>query len=141
MTNGHQSSVGGRQGAPRGYRDLEVYTSSFALLKPVHGLASSFPDIERYDLANQMRRAAKSIPANIAEGYALRDLPRLFCKHLRIAYGSATEMRVHIDTAHELGYIDEPTRERFESNYGALARQIYRLWQHWRQKLPAGVSE
>lgn len=64
-------------GAPRGYRDLDVYKRSFALLGPVHTLVKTFPDYEKWDLAQQMRRAAKSIPANIAEGYALRDAPRL----------------------------------------------------------------
>lgn len=118
--------------APRGYRDLDCYKRSFALLRPVHQLVLKFPDYEKWDLAQQLRRAAKSIPANIAEGYALRDAPRLFCKHLRIAYGSAAEMRVHFDAARELGYISPEQHADFEGRYAIVAKQLYRLWQHWR---------
>jgi four helix bundle protein len=52
------------------YEDLEAYQRSFALLRPVYQLIRQLPDHERYDLASQMRRAAKSVPTNIAEGYA-----------------------------------------------------------------------
>lgn len=66
------SEVGGRSQQERrpirSFRDLEVYQRSWALLQPVHILALTFPDYEKFDLANQVRRAAKSIPANIAEG-------------------------------------------------------------------------
>jgi len=127
--------------APRGYKDLDVYKIGFDLVKPVYAIARALPDIARYGLASQVRRAAKSIPANIAEGYALRDAPRMFCKHLRIAYGSAVEMQVHFDLAHELDYISEDVRDEFCGRYEVLSRKIYRLWQHWRKKLPAGVAD
>jgi four helix bundle protein len=127
--------------APRGYKDLDVYKIGFDLVKPVYAIARVLPDIERYDLASQVRRAAKSIPANIAEGYALRDAPRMFCKHLRIAYGSAVEMQVHFDLAHELDYVSEDVRNEFCGRYEVLSRKIYRLWQHWRKKLPPGVVD
>jgi four helix bundle protein len=127
--------------APRGYKDLDVYELGFALVKPVYGIARAMPDVERYDLASQVRRAAKSIPANIAEGYALRDAPKMFCKHLRIAYGSAVEMQVHFDLALELDYISPDVRDEFQGRYEVLSRKIYRLWQHWRKRLPPGVVD
>lgn len=55
-------------------------------------------------LASQIRRAAVSVPANVAEGYALGTKPQLV-RGIRIALGSATELRTHLDTAHELGLI------------------------------------
>ena len=121
----------------QGFRDLDVYQRSFALVRPIYDLLDSWPPIERYDLASQIRRAAKSIPANIGEGYALRtDAPRLFCKHLRIAYGSAVEMQIHFDLALELGYVSEEVHRRFLNEYEVLGKMLYRLWQHWRAKLP-----
>jgi four helix bundle protein len=120
---------------PKGYKDLDVFKRAFAMLRPLHARVLTFPDYEKYDLAQQIRRAAKSIPANIAEGYALRDAPRLFCKHLRIAYGSAAEMRTHLDVALELGYISPEEHEMFGEQFTIIAKQLYRLWQHWRRAL------
>jgi len=110
----------------QGFRDLDVYQRSFALVRPIYDLLYSWPTIEKYDLASQMRRAAKSIPANIGEGYALRtDAPRLFCKHLRIAYGSAVEMQIHFDLARELGYVSEEVHGQDAlSTVAALASEI-----------------
>jgi len=59
----------------QGYRSLEVYQRSLDALVRVHELAATLPDFEKYDLASQLRRAGKSIPANIAEGYASGGLP------------------------------------------------------------------
>jgi four helix bundle protein len=133
--------VGGSAAArpPQGFRDLDVYKRSMALLKPVLTLSLELPGYEKYDLASQMRRASKSIVANIAEGYALRVAPRLFCKHLRIAYGSASEMRAHFDVALELGYISSAVHEDFQGQYTIVAKQLFKLWQHWRRTL--GVIE
>jgi four helix bundle protein len=147
------SVVGGRErgdaapaapdarGAPQGYRDLDVYKRSFGLLKPLHQLVLSFPDYEKYDLGSQLRRASKSIPANIGEGYALRDAPKLFCKHLRIAYGSASEVRVHLDVASELGYVAPETHNDLAGQFEIVAKQLFRLWQHWRQTLGVAADE
>jgi four helix bundle protein len=126
----------------QGFRDLDVYRRGFALVRPVYDLVDSLPSVERYDLASQMRRAAKSIPANIGEGYALRgDAPKLFCKHLRIAYGSTVEMQIHFDLALELGYITDAIHQQFSHDYEVLGRMLYRLWQHWRKKLPPGTDD
>ena len=111
--------------APQGYRDLDVYKRAFGLLKPLHHMVLTFPDYEKYDLASQLRRAAKSIPANIGEGYALRDAPKLFCKHLRIAYGSASEVRIHLDMALELGYVAPATHNHLADQFEIVAKQLF----------------
>jgi four helix bundle protein len=134
--------VAERKQVAQGFRDLDVYQRGFSLVRAIYDLVGSLPGVEKYDLASQMRRASKSIPANIAEGYALRgDAPRLFCKHLRIAYGSAVEMQVHCDLALELGYISGEDHGRFLNEYEVLAKMIYRLWQHWRKRLPVGITD
>ena len=96
---------------PRGYEQLEVYKRSVALVKPLHALVARFPDYERFELANQMRRACKSVPTNIAEGHGRRKSPKEFCHFLSIALGSCNEMRVHFEIARVLEYV---TQEEFD---------------------------
>ena len=116
----------------RSYDDLEVFRRSFAVLKPIHELALTLPDYEKFDLATQMRRAAKSIPTNIAEGYARRRSPKEFCSFLAIAVGSANEMEVHLRIAHELGYIDNGTFQKFNDEYRTIGKQLSALIRYWR---------
>jgi four helix bundle protein len=120
--------------AKAGYEDLEVYRRSFAMQKPVHQLVLRFPDYEKFDLANQMRRASKSVSANIAEGYARRRSPKEFCGFLAVAVGSANEMEVHLKTAFELGYVSQAEFEHFIAEYNIIGKQLTRLIQYWRTR-------
>lgn len=116
----------------RSYDDLEVFQRSMDMLVPVYELAAQFPDFEKFDLANQMRRAAKSLPANIAEGYAKRRSAKEFRSFLTTAMGSATEMQVHLKIAHRLGYVPADVFEEMVESYRIITRQLYRLIEHWR---------
>lgn len=119
-------------GVIKSFRDLEVYQRGMSLLKPVHDLARTLPDYEKYDLANQLRRACKSVPANIAEGYAKRRSAKEFRAYLANAMGSATEMEVHLEIARELGYVTGEEATQLIEQYQILARQLYRLIEKWR---------
>jgi len=79
------------------YRDLEVYQLSMQVLVKVHKVVLGFLDFERFALSDQMRRASKSIPANIAEGYGRRKSAKEFKHFLTISLGSANEMVVHLE--------------------------------------------
>jgi four helix bundle protein len=125
-------SENGRTQAIRSFRDLEVWQRGMALLQPVHELVLRFPDYEKFDLASQLRRACKSVPANIAEGYAKRRSAKEFRAYLANAMGSATEMEVHMEIARGLGYISPEQAEHFVSEYQIVARQLYRLIEKWR---------
>lgn len=118
--------------APGGYRDLDVYQRSLEALVRVHEVAASLPAIERYELASQLRRASKSIPANIAEGYARRRSPKEFVSFLTIALGSANEIEVHAEVAHRLGYIDGEIREELQATYGTIGRMLAGLIRSWK---------
>jgi four helix bundle protein len=87
------------------FRDLEVYQESYKLMILMHAEVKKLPVYERTDLTSQIRRASKSIPANITEGWAKRNHEKEFKHHLDIAIGSANEMEVHIETARDLGYM------------------------------------
>lgn len=115
----------------RSYRDLEVYRRGMALLKPIHAMVLRFPDYEKFDLSSQLRRACKSVPANIAEGYAKRRSAKEFRAFLANAMGSATEMEVHLEIARELGYMTSEECALLVGEYQILARQLYRLIEKW----------
>jgi four helix bundle protein len=87
------------------YRQLKVWQLGIQLTKLTYRLTKAFPKDELYGLTNQMRRAAVSIPANIAEGHA-RDSTKEFLHFISIALGSLAEHETMIALAKELEYSD-----------------------------------
>ncbi len=113
----------------KSYEDLEVYQQGFRLAIEIHGLTNAFPAEERRELGYQMRRAAVSIPANIAEGYGRKNSAAEFKHFLRNALGSSNEVCVLVKLARELKYIDD---NKIIEEYEALGKQLYRLIENWR---------
>ena len=124
----------------RSYEDIEAYQRAMKLVAEVHGLVKAFPAYETYDLSAQMRRAAKSVPANIAEGYARRSSVKEFKNYLRMAMGSANEMEVHLRIAMDLGYPGSEQMSSCAAEYGIVGRQLNRLITSWRQLQPPTPS-
>ena len=90
------------------FEDLEVFKRAYRLSLAVHRQSLSFPKIEQRALGDQVRRASKSIPANIAEGFGKqRQSAAEFKRFLMVAVGSADEMRVWLRYCLDLGYIVE----------------------------------
>ncbi|GAA5163489.1 four helix bundle protein [Viridibacterium curvum] len=85
----------------RKHRDLLAWQHAIALVKAVYQLTTGFPDSEKFGLTAQMRRAAISIPSNIAEG-AARNTTKEFLHFLGIARGSLSELDTQIVIAREL---------------------------------------
>lgn len=77
------------------YKDLIVWQKSMAVVKEVYSLTEKLPKIEQYSLSNQMRRAAVSIPSNIAEGYKRKGLGE-YLYFLSVADGSAAELETQL---------------------------------------------
>jgi four helix bundle protein len=90
----------------RPHYNLETWKESMALVKAVYELTRQLPSSETYGLIAQMRRAAVSIPSNIAEG-AARTGAKEFAQFLNIAKGSLSELETQILIARDLGYIRE----------------------------------
>jgi len=98
-------------GKPRSYRDLIVWQKSLRLAQTVYRLTASFPHEERFGLDSQLRRAAVSIPSNIAEGQA-RHTSGDFIQFISNAEGSAAELDTQLTLSIELGMSTaEQTRE------------------------------
>jgi four helix bundle protein len=89
------------------YKDLIVYRKAYELALHVYRETEDFPDTERYGLAVQMRRAATSIPSNIAEGY--RRGKKEYIQFLKIAHGSCAELETQLSLSKDLGYLEENT--------------------------------
>src|SRR3990170_3043328 len=101
-----------------------------ALVKPVHALAKKLPSYEDHDLAQQMRRASKSIPSNIAEGFSKRRSAKDFKLYLAHALGSANELLVHFRVALELGYIRQEEASQLIEGYSVICRQLSKFIQN-----------
>ena len=102
--------------AVKHYRELIAWQKAMEMVCTIYKLTASFPSEERFGLTNQLRRAAVSIPSNIAEGQG-RGISGDFARYLRIANGSRQEVETQIAIAHRLGYLDE---ERTASVLGDL---------------------
>ena len=122
------------------YRDLDVYKRSTRALVAVHKVVLHFPDYERFALADQMRRASKSVPTNIAEGYGRRKSVKEFKHFLSIALGSGNEMIVHLEITRELEYAKPETCNSLIEEYTVICKMLYRLIENWRT-LPTKPSE
>ena len=94
-------------GDTKSHRDLVVWQKSMDLATQVYDITKSFPSAEIYGLTAQLRRAAVSIPANIAEGNA-RGAMRDYARFVGIARGSAMETETLILLSVRLGYVAEP---------------------------------
>ncbi len=108
------------------FKNLIVYQKSKDLVMQVYALLKQFPDEERFALCGQIRRAAISIPSNIAEGMA-RMSNKDQSHFLNIAYGSLMELYAQIDIAHDLGYINQNEYDKIEISINEIDKMIVSL--------------
>ena len=114
------------------YKDLEVYRKSYQAALSMHQMTLEFPRHEMYELGSQLRRAATSIPLNIAEGYGRKSAVAEFKHFLRNALGSCNEVKVLLEMIKDLGYLKEEIFQETYETYDHLARQLFRLIESWK---------
>jgi four helix bundle protein len=90
----------------KSHKDLKVWQESMTLVTQIYKISEDFPKHEIYGLSSQIRRAAVSIPSNIAEG-AGRKGENEFTRFLYIALGSLSELETQLEISHRLGYIKD----------------------------------
>ncbi len=88
------------------HKDLDVWKKGMELVETIYSISSAFPDAERFGLTSQIRRAAVSIPSNIAEG-AARKSDKELLQFISIAVGSLAELETQYLIAIRLGFIEE----------------------------------
>ena len=115
------------------FRRLKVWQKSHKLTLDVYKTTASFPRNEQYGLTSQIRRAASSIPANIAEGCG-RDGDAELARFLQIGMGSASELEYHILLARDLKFIDLETHNRINAQIVEVKSMLAPLIRHLRTK-------
>ncbi len=119
-----------RQRMEQGHKKLEIYQLAHSLAVKVHQMTLSLPAMERFEEGSQIRRSAKSIPANIVEGYALRRYKNEFVHFLFRAYGSSQETLEHLEMLFDTGSLaNEDLFKLLRQDYDLLCGKILRYIQ------------
>ena len=118
------------------FEDLEVFQRAYRISLDLHRASLQFPKVEQFGgLADQMRRASKSICGNIAEGFGKqRHSNAEFKRYLLMAIGSADEMQVWVKYCSDLEYVDQTASERWRDEYRQIARMLQGLYTKWRAR-------
>jgi four helix bundle protein len=119
------------------YRDLEAWQVGMALVESCYAATKSFPVDERYGLRAQLRRAAISIPSNVAEGWCRRTTPA-YVNHVSIALGSHGELETCIEIAFRLGYLSTAAKGAVVSASDSTGRLLNGLLRALENKLAKG---
>ena len=109
---------------PRGFRDLKAYQLAYDLAMQVFHESKHFPPEEKYSLTDQIRRASRSVAANIAEGYRKKQYPKMFVSKIADADGEATETQVWLDFARDCGYLSPQIQTKLTAGYEELGRLL-----------------
>lgn len=105
------------------YKDLVIWQRGMELVVSCYGLTKRLPDDERYGLVSQIRRAAVSIPANIAEGHG-REVGGSFIQHLRIAQGSLKELETLLMLVQRMEMSESDALSRLLTTCDELGRML-----------------
>ena len=109
-----------------GYRDLDVWQKAMTLVERCYRLSEKFPRSEEFGLRAQIRRAAVSIPSNIAEGQG-RSSTGEYVHHLAIAHGSLMELETQVQIAGRLGFVVEKEVDLFLETGAEIGRMLNAL--------------
>ena len=111
----------------RSHRDLDVYQIAFKASMEIFELSKSFPKEEKYSLTDQIRRASRSVCANIAEAFRKRRYPKAFVSKLSDAEGEAAETQVWLEYSFACEYISEATYIRLFQEYDRILGKIVNM--------------
>ena len=124
-------------GRIRSYRDLQVWQLGMDLAEACYLLTKRFPKDELFGMTSQIRRAASSVPANIAEGYG-RDSTGEYIQFLRVAQGSLKELETHLTLSRRVGLVSESETKNVLEECDHLGRMLHRLIRSLQQSSPTG---
>ena len=122
-----------RYGPVKNYTDLLIYKQACRLALEVSKLTKTLPREEQFEFGRQLRRCARSVPANITEGWTKRNSPAEFKRHLLIAAGETAESKFWIELTVDEGLVARGAVERLLMEYSKLGFMIHKLWKEWRK--------
>ena len=109
-----------------GFRDLEIYRKSHALAVAVHKMTfAELPPFEKYEQGSQVRRSAKSVVANMVEGFGRRAYKADFIRFLHISHASCDETMAHLKLLEDTGSLASVRARELSAAYDALGRQLH----------------
>ena len=114
-------------GVAKSFRDLRVYQLARKAVSEIFEVAKSFPNDERYDLTDQIRRSARATKALIAEGWARRRYRAAFISKIDEALGEATETQSWLDDALDRGYLASERFKRMDDDWSAITSMLARM--------------
>ena len=115
----------------KNYTDLKIYQEGYKITLEMYKITRKYPSEEKYEIVSQMRRAAYSIPLNIAEGWG-RKSKLEFKRFLKMSLGSCNELQVLIEISKDLGYIENKEYKDIKERVERLGKQIYTLEDKWK---------
>lgn len=123
----------------RSYKDLRVYRSAMDAAMRIYEFTKKFPADERYSLTDQIRRASRSVCANIGEGWRKRRYPAHFVSKLSDSETEAEETRVWLEFSWKCGYLSKEQASELDRQYDHIIGQLVRMMQkpeQWTIKIP-----
>jgi len=109
----------------KNFKDLRIWQQGISMVKNIYMLTQDLPKDERYGLLQQIRRAAVSVPSNIAEGHVRGT--KEFIHFLRISIGSLAELETQLLLASELSFLNKEQTSTIIADLESLSRQIHSL--------------
>jgi len=122
------------------YRKLETWQYSMTFVENCYKSTQRFPPDERYGLTSQLRRAAVSIPSNVAEGYCRRNT-KVYANHVSIALGSHGELETCMELALRLGFLTKAEYSVIESQLASVGRLLNALHQSLEERILVEEAE
>lgn len=111
----------------RSYKELRVYQAALDAAMPIFEVTKRFPSEERFSIVDQMRRASRSVCANIGEAWRKRRYPAHFASKLSDSEGEAEETRVWLDIALRCRYISDSEAAELDMTYDGIIAQLVRM--------------
>ena len=105
------------------FKELEIWKKSCIFCKDIYKVTADFPDVEKFGLVNQLRRASISVPSNIAEG-ASRESSKEFSRFSEIANGSCYEIETQLLISNDLDFIGTKKLERLQAELESIIKMI-----------------
>jgi four helix bundle protein len=121
------------------FKELDAWQQAMYLVERIYKVTALFPREDLYGLTSQMRRAAVSVPSNVAEGYCRRST-KAYAYHVSVALGSHAELETCIELACRLGFLSSEERVAFEASTSSVGRLLSGLHRSLEDKIARSTN-